>query len=181
MFEWKLLKEETARQIWDENLKRLPDCSPFQTFSRGQFNRALGWQPRYFAAFDENGEIAAMCLGLLRQFPFGVGLLWCVGGLVGDIRAWDENFRRTVLKLTGLKHLYFRFRCDRERNIHDVLFLSHQNWTKSAFMMTSGLSLEVELSKNEEKLHLKSSRSARNRSAAGGKSLFDVSAGKGRS
>ena len=152
MINWKLLTDETAEQFWDENLIRLADCSPFQTYSWGQYNRALGWQPCYFAAFNEEDEIIAMCLGLLRRYPLGVGLMWCVGGLVGDIRAWDENLRKTVLKSTGLKHLYFRFRCDRERTIRDVLFLNNAHWARSSFMMTSGLSMELDLSQTEDEL-----------------------------
>lgn len=152
MIEWQLLTDETAKQVWDENLIRLAGCTPFQSYSWGQYNRALGWQPCYFAGFNEKSEIAALCLCLLRRFPFGVGLMWCVGGLVGDIRVWEENFRKTILGLTGLKHLYFRSRCDRERNLEDVLFLSNAEWTRSAFMMTSGLSMELDLSQTENEL-----------------------------
>jgi hypothetical protein len=152
MTRWQLLTDEAARQGWDDNLFRFADCSPFQTFSWGQYNRTLGWQPYYFAAFDEKDEINAMCLGLLRRYPFGVGLMWCVGGLVGDIHAWDENLRKTILESTGLKHLYFRFRCDRERDIKDVLFLNNASWTRTSFMMTSGMSMEFDLSKTEDEL-----------------------------
>lgn len=152
MIGWELLTEETAKEVWDKNLIRLADCSPFQTFAWGLYNRALGWQPCYFAAFDENGEISAMCLGLLRRYPFKIGLIWCVGGPVGDIRFWNENLRKTVLKSTGLKHLYFRFRCDRYRDINDVLFLDNANWSRTNFIMTSGMSMELDLSQTEEKL-----------------------------
>lgn len=149
MINWKLLTEETAKQVWDESLIRLADRSPFQTYSWGQYNRALGWEPCYFAAFNEKEEIVAMCLGLLRRYPLGVGLMWCVGGPVGDILAWNDDLRQTVLELTGLRHLYFRFRCDRERSIRDVLFLNNAHWTRSSFMMTSALSMELDLSRTE--------------------------------
>ena len=152
MVKWKLLTDEKAKQVWDDNLIRLADCSPFQTYSWGQYNRALGWQPYYFAAFDENDEITAMCLGLLRRYPMGIGMMWCVGGLVGEIQAWDENLRKTILDSAGLKHLYFRFRCDRPRDVKDVLFLNSQSWARSNFMMTSGLSMELHLSQPQDKL-----------------------------
>lgn len=149
---WKLIENEAAAREWDENLIRLPDCSPFQTYAWGEYNRALGWQPLYFAAFNENGEIGAMCLGLLRRYPFGIGLMWCPGGLVGDVQAWNEDLRVTILESAGLKHLYLRFRCDRERNIRDVLFLNNSEWARASFMMTSGLSMELDLTRSEEKL-----------------------------
>ena len=65
-----------------------------------------------------------MMLGLLRRYPFGVGLLWCAGGPVGDLSELGADFYRALTKATKLKRLYCRFRCDRERNIRDVLALN---------------------------------------------------------
>ena len=93
-------------------------------FAWGEYNRALGWQPVYLAARGENDEITAMMLGLLRRYPLGVGLLWCAGGPVGDLSELGADFYQTLTKATKLKRLYCRFRCDRERNIRDVLALN---------------------------------------------------------
>lgn len=161
MSKWELIEDETAARMWDKNLIQLSDCSPFQTYAWGEYNRALGWQPLYFAAFNENGEVEAMCLGLLRRYPLGIGLMWCPGGLVGDVQAWDENLRKTILEAAGLKHLYLRFRCDRERNVRDVLFLNNANWTRTSFMMTSGLSMELDLTQTEDELLAKLSNNWR--------------------
>lgn len=152
MVKWNLIKEKDAARIWDENLIHLPDCSPFQSYVWGQYNRALGWEPLYLAAFNEKEEITAMCLGLLRRFPLGIGLMWCPGGLVGDIKSWNEDLRKTILEAAGLRHLYLRFRCDRERNVRDVLVLNSANWSRTSFMMTSGLSMELDLTRTEEEL-----------------------------
>jgi lipid II:glycine glycyltransferase (peptidoglycan interpeptide bridge formation enzyme) len=152
MNNWELLTNETASRIWDENLARFADCSPFQSYAFGQYYQKLGWQACYWTATNEKGETVAMCLGLLRLFPLGFGMLWCVGGPVGDIKRWGESLRRTILETTGLKHLYLRFRCDRERNVADTLFLNHHGWARSIVPMTSSFSMELDLARGEETL-----------------------------
>ncbi len=154
MTKWELIKDEIAHEIWDRSLIRLADYSPFQIYAWGQYNRALGWMPYYFAARDENGEIAAMCLGLLRRFPLGTGIFWCVGGPIGDIRLWNENLHRAIRQNTNLKRVYFRFRCDREVETRDIEQLKEQGWAKSSFKMTSALSMELDLTQSEEQYYL---------------------------
>lgn len=149
---WEKLTEETARQIWDENLIRFENQTPYQTFAWGEYNRALGWQPVHLAAKNKAGEISAMMLGLVRKFPFKIGLLWCEGGPVGDITIWDDDLQKTILHETNLKHLYCRIRCDRERSISDALALNHQGWMRSWFMMNSSYTMTLDLDKSEDEL-----------------------------
>ena len=152
MANWELLTNDTASRIWDVNLARFADCSPFQSYAFGQYHQNIGWQPRHWAATDENGDIIAMCLGLLRPFPLGFGMLWCVGGPVGDVQTWDESLRKTILETTGLKHLYLRFRCDRKRSVADALFLNHRGWARSISPMTSSFSMEIDLRDDQDAL-----------------------------
>ena len=161
MAEWKLLTEETAKENWDNYLIRFDDCSPYQTFGWGQYQKSLGWQPCYFVAEAAKGKISAMLLGLLRRYPFGTGLMWCTGGPLGDFKSWDESLPKTILKATGLNRLYMRFRCDRERHAQAVLFLNHQNWSRSIYTITSNVSMELNLSSDENLLLSKFSRNWR--------------------
>jgi hypothetical protein len=152
MANWELLTNKRASQIWDKNLSHFTDCSPFQSYAFGQYHQKLGWQPCYWRATNETGETVAMCLGLLRTFPLGFGMLWCNGGPVGDIQTWNESLRETIFKTTGLKRLYMRFRCDRERTAADALILSYHGWARSIVPMTSSFSMELDLSGGEEDL-----------------------------
>lgn len=149
---WKLLTDEMACQVWDADLARFADCTPFQSYLFGQYSRRVGWQPFYWVANDEHDQTAAMCLGLLRQYPLGVGMVWCVGGPIGDVKAWDVRLRNAILETTGIKHLYIRFRCDRERNVSDALCLAHHGWTRSISQIASNFSLEIDLSLDDEAL-----------------------------
>lgn len=158
---WKLLTEEDARQNWNENLAGFDDCSPFQTFEWGQFHQALGWQPRHYAFFDEEGKISSMCLILLRRFPLKTGFVWCAGGPVGRITDWDRRLPQAIIETSGLKRLYLRFRCDRERTTRDALFLNHHEWSKCIFPMVSGFSMELDLSGEPDEILSRTNRSWR--------------------
>ncbi|CAN5568401.1 hypothetical protein BH20ACI4_BH20ACI4_04000 [soil metagenome] len=150
MADWKLLTEEEAARNWNKYLNCFSDCSPFQTYEFGQSNKDFGWLPVHLVAFDKNGKPAAMMLGLMRRFPFGFGFMWCVGGPVGAAENWSENLPQIVREIFKLKHLYFRFRCDRARNIKDVLTLYHKNWMPSFYPMTSGLTMKLDISRDSE-------------------------------
>ncbi len=150
MTDWKLLTDEEAARNWNDYLNDFSDCSPFQTFEFGQFNKESGWQPVHFVAFDKNEKPSAMMLGLLRRFPFGFGFMWCIGGPVGAAENWSESLPPTVREVFKLKRLYFRFRCDRERDIKDVLLLYHKNWMPGFYRMTSGLTMKLDISRDSE-------------------------------
>lgn len=141
---WKLLTEEEARRVWDSSAARFEDGSPFQAFEWGQYQKALGWQPVHYAAIADDGEVKAMCLGLLRRLPWRTGFLWCVGGPVGDIALWHD-LPKAISSTQNLRRLYFRFRCDRRRRTSDVLFLRHHDWMPPSVVMGSSLSMDLDL------------------------------------
>lgn len=169
---WELLTDEIALASWDQSLVKFSDFSPFQTYAWGEYHRALGWQPQRWAAFDAKGRIAAMMQGLLRRYPFGFGLVWCAGGPVGDLSAWDEDLQQTILRTTGIKRLYCRFRSDRARRVEDGLKLRGQGWARSWYTLTSNLSMELDLTQDEDQLLAQCSRNwRRNLRRAGGQRL----------
>ena len=152
MATWKLLTDEEAIGMWDQALLRLDDYTPFQSYAWGEYRRALGWEPCRWAAFDEGGEIVAMMLGLLRRYPFGLGLIWTEGGPVGDLSACDDSLQQAMRETTGVKWLYCRFRCDRARQIEDVLRLNSQGWSRSWFNLTCNFSMSLDLNREEDRV-----------------------------
>jgi hypothetical protein len=148
---WKLLTDHEARRIWNTSAQRFADCSPFQTFEWGQYHKALGWTPVHYAAVADDGEVRAMCLGLLRRLPLRTGFVWCVGGPIGDIELWRE-LPRTILATQSLKRLYFRFRCDRQRCASDTQLLRNHGWMPASVVMGSNMSMELDLTAEPESL-----------------------------
>lgn len=145
MARWESLTDEIARTIWDKTLVRFDDCSPFQTYAWGEYNRAIGWQPYRWMAYNDEGEAVAMMLGLLRKYPAGIGLVWSVGGPIGDIATWDESLHQAMLRTTGLKRLYCRFRCDRRRYVGDALQLTCYGWMRSWYTLNTSWSLGLDI------------------------------------
>jgi lipid II:glycine glycyltransferase (peptidoglycan interpeptide bridge formation enzyme) len=152
MARWELISDDQAREGWDEILTRFDDCSPFQSFAWGEYRRALGWQPYRWIAYDEQNAPVAMMQGYLRRYPFGVGLVWSEGGPVGDLSLCAEEFQETVRTSAGLRHVYYRFRCDRPRHIEDSLRLTAQGWSMPWSMLTTNYTMTIDLNVTEEAL-----------------------------
>lgn len=149
---WQLLSNEVAQKTWDEALLQLEDYSPFQIYAWGEYQRALGWEPYRWVALNEHGEIVAMMLGLLRRYPFGFGIMWSEGGPVGDLSVCDESLQQAMKHASGLKRVYCRFRCDRQRQVEDALKLSAQSWRRSWFSLTTSYSMSLNLAQDESQL-----------------------------
>lgn len=171
MATWRLLTDDEARNSWDEALLKFDDYSPFQSYAWGEYRRALGWEPCRWAAFNEKGEVVAMMSGVLRRYPLKVGLIWCEGGPIGDLTLCNDDLQDAIRKTVGLKRLYCRFRCDREREIQDALQLTSMGWNRSWFNLTSNFSMMFDLRNDETqtlancgrnwKRNLKASRTAK--------------------
>src|SRR5688572_22952956 len=152
MATWQLLNDELASRIWDQALLKFADYSPYQSYAFGEYRRALGWEPCRWAAFDEKGEIVALMLGALRRYPLKLGLLYCEGGPVGDLSVCDQSLQQAIKQTTGLRWIYCRFRCDRARDVADVLQLSAQGWCRSWVTLTPGYSMELDLRQDEKSI-----------------------------
>ena len=152
MTRWEALSNDRARLEWDKTLVRFDDCSPFQAYAWGEYRRGLGWEPHRFVGFDERNEIVAMMQSYVRRYPLSVGLVWSEGGPVGDLSACDESLQRAIADATKLKRIYCRFRCDRQRDIDDVLRLSSQGWNLPWYPLTSGYSMLLDLTQDEDGL-----------------------------
>jgi lipid II:glycine glycyltransferase (peptidoglycan interpeptide bridge formation enzyme) len=149
---WKSLTDPEARTLWDENLARFSDCSPFQTYAWGEYRRSLGWEPWRWVAVNDQEQIVAMMQGSLRRRPFGVGFVWCEGGPVGDLSACDQSLQTAMQETAGIKRLYCRFRCDRARHIEDALRLTAQGWSLPWSPLTTCYSMVLDLSPDEDSL-----------------------------
>jgi hypothetical protein len=149
---WQLISEEVAARIWNENLFRFDHYSPFQVYEQGQYEKGLGWKPQYWVFFDENSVAQSMFLGLLRSYPFGFGFIQCVGGPAGDLTKCDSEFHRKLVEATKLFRIYLRVRWEK-RNCHkSAAFLNRNNWFRSLFSMTSGLTMELDISGSESSI-----------------------------
>ncbi|HKP36647.1 MAG TPA: peptidoglycan bridge formation glycyltransferase FemA/FemB family protein [Pyrinomonadaceae bacterium] len=152
MARWECLTEEQYHAVWDEALARFEDCSPFQSYVWGEYRRALGWRPCRWMAFDERNACIAMMQGYVRRYPFGMGIVWSEGGPVGDLSAFDNTFHSAVRETTGLRAVYYRFRCDRGRHIEDALRLTSLGWTMPWAPLTTNYTMTIDVSVTEDVL-----------------------------
>lgn len=158
MATWRLLTDAEARETWDAALLQLDNYSPYQSYAWGEYRRSLGWDPCRWAAYDDSGAIVAMMSGVLRRYPMKFGLIWSEGGPIGDLELCNTDLHDAIKKTTGLKHVYCRFRCDRERQTIDALQLNTQGWNRSWFNLTSNFSMCLDLTGDESKILSTASR-----------------------
>jgi len=152
MTRWEVRTDERARLTWDQDLARFDDCSPFQSYGWGEYRRGLGWKPYRWVALDDQNKVLAMMQGYLRRHPFGLGLVWSEGGPVGDLSLCNESLQAAITSATGLRRVYCRFRCDRQRNIEDVLRLGPQGWSTPWSPLTSSYTMRLDLTQDESQL-----------------------------
>lgn len=158
---WIAFTDEEARLVWDDALTRFDDCSPFQSYAWGEYRRGLGWQPYRWAAVNEQNEIVAMLQGYLRRHRFGIGMLWSEGGPVGDLSVCDESLQSVIRETAGLKRLYCRFRCDRPREVRNVLQLKTLGWNIPWAPLNSGYTAVLNLNLDDEALLARAARNWR--------------------
>lgn len=151
MLAWAVLSEEDAGEHWNSLILSLEDASPFHTFEFGQYYKALGWVPLYCACFDDDKHVVAMALCLTRTLFGRVVIGWCFGGPAGLLQTW-QSLPETIAKARGVRHVYFRFRCDREALADDAAALKAAGWTKPNAPMGCNLTLVMDLAETEARL-----------------------------
>lgn len=149
---WTLLNEEEARREWNRELSGFADGSPFQSYEWGEFQRGLGWRPLHLVCREDDGGVGAMALVLLKRSVGKAGIAWVTGGPVGRTEYWTGDLPRTLMKVCGLRFLYFRFRCDRPRTGRDALLLRHMDWTRPLHPMGSNFTMELDLTAGAEEI-----------------------------
>jgi lipid II:glycine glycyltransferase (peptidoglycan interpeptide bridge formation enzyme) len=152
MFTWKTFTDQEDAAAWDQALTRFDQFSPFQSYAWGEQRRALGWKPYRWMARNDANEIVAMMQGYVRRYPCGIGLVWSEGGPAGDLSLFDHSFTEAVKEATGLRLIYYRFRCDRPRNIEDALRLTALGWSMPWSPLTPNYTMTIDVSRTPEQL-----------------------------
>lgn len=98
---------------------------------------------------------AALCL---NKTQFGrVIISCCFGGPLGLPAAW-RYLPEAIAKATGVRHVYFWFRCDLEAIHCDPVALSVLNWRRPQALMGPNLTLVMGLALGEDLLLARASK-----------------------
>ena len=160
MVNWVIANDMTMKE-WDKKLVHFSDYDFYQSYNWGEYKKDFGWIPYRSIAIDSNNKIIAMAQCLLRSLPCSVGISWCPGGPIGDYRAINTNFIELYCKEVEKRILYFRIGpknilCDDSSN-----FLVKTGWKTPKYKITSGLSMYLDLTVDEENLKAKFSKNWR--------------------
>jgi len=62
-------KKITEPQLWNDAIHSLPGCSILQTWEWGQVKKKFSWEPWYLLWSDDQGQVVAAALMLIRSLP----------------------------------------------------------------------------------------------------------------
>lgn len=120
-------------------------------FEHGLVAEADGWEAQYWICGPEDLAPDAMVLALVRRFPLSTGMVWIVGGPAGDSAAFDGEFLGALREENGFSRCYLRTRVDAELNGLSSVRMGVQGFRPVIHRMGSGLTVQLDLSKEFEK------------------------------
>jgi FemAB family len=151
VMEWRLLDEATARDQWNIALAGFADCNAYQSYEWGEYRRAeSGVAPYRWAAYDDSGKIAALFQGALVRKALGRGIVTALGGPVGDLAATLPALPEAVRASLGLRGVYLWAAPNRSYRADDALVLRQAGWHRALHMPSSGLTMWLDLARDEE-------------------------------
>jgi hypothetical protein len=151
--EWRLLDQDTARLSWNHALESFSDATPYQRFEWGEYRSKVdGVRPCRWAAFDDQGDIAALFQGALAKNPFGVAMVTGLGGPVGNLEAAFPTLKESILVSLGVRRGYCWISPARRYSAADALLLKSAGWQRSLFMPESGWTMWLDLRRDEDEI-----------------------------
>lgn len=134
---------------WDSILASL-NCGSFhQCFAWGEYRRIGGWRPIRMIAIDQAGTPRALTQ-VLTRCQYGIVVAWLPGGPTGNLEYWNQEFRRSLLDLLCTSFLYCRLNFTREVLDGENELMGKLGWRRPYNNITSGFSMEYELTNNEQ-------------------------------
>lgn len=138
MLNWQLWNGSADE--WDVLLQEFPGFTVYQNHAWGEHRARFGWRPLRLVV-REGEKITAMAQILLRQYPFGIGVVWIPGGPMGDVDLWGSGLQDAIRAAAGVRFLYCRLNSMRPYSTKDELKLTTLGWRRSAHPFNSGFSL----------------------------------------
>jgi len=152
MSRWILIKQEN-RELWNDILSYLKCNNLYQSFEWGVVQSAKGWVPYNFVLHSDDGD-ALLAVQILSKKRFGLTIIWIPGGVAGNIKYLDEDFRSTIKY--HLKTYFLYIRCNMQVQVENksIGVMLDNGWTKPLKKITSEKSILVNVAADQEtRLH----------------------------
>jgi lipid II:glycine glycyltransferase (peptidoglycan interpeptide bridge formation enzyme) len=157
MVRWEVV-DNKMKNNWDNILYSHDDGNYFQADAWSMNKSESGWGTFRFIAYDENKQIVGCAQFQVRYFPFSSCIAWCQGGPIGDNSVINNNLLNLCLKEFGCSHVYIRISPMRDYSKDFNKHLINHGWIIPKYRMTSGLSMILDLDKDEDILVSKLSK-----------------------
>jgi hypothetical protein len=167
MNKWSLYKGSNTD--WRNQLIHLEGVSYLHEDEWASHLEGIGWTVRRWHYQD--GERTALLQGFMRQYPFGVAVLWFPDWIIGDY-ALSKGIGEVLRKSLGLRFLYIRIRSHRLSNCKKAEEI--QSFERPNKVLNSGLTMHLDLQPSEQDLHKKLTKNWRHNLKRSNKLKYDI-------
>lgn len=138
------------KEVWNENIIKDKNFSPYQLFEWGEYKQKSGWNKISIKA-NNNGDIGY--LQITYKIKFNIFFGWCIGSISGKISSFaKEELIKFLQKELKIKYIYLKSSFTNILDF-DLSFELYKNgWKKSCVKINSDYSILVDLTKNLDTL-----------------------------
>ena len=145
MVVWTVIDEKLE---WQECLSVFNPDSYLQMWEWGEYKSQSGWSPIRAVGYIGD-DLKLMVQLLVRYYPFGFGIVWIPGGVIGKANLWAESILDSIKELTSLHYLIIKINDMRGRSNDDESLMESVGWSRSKNPLSTGLSLQWNLDQPE--------------------------------
>ncbi len=145
MINWVVVNNKLA---WNKHLAKNSESNYLQMWEWGEYKCAR-WRPIRSIGLH-NDEVVLIAQMLVKYYPFGIGIVWIPGGVVGGTELWAEDFLEVVKELTGLKHVLIKINNLHKLSEKDELLMIDGGWSRPVNSLSTGMSLKLNIDKPED-------------------------------
>jgi len=149
---WNQISDPKTLENWDASVQGLAGFNPYQGRYWGSSKSALGQNVLYFLAQNDAGQLVAAAQVIVRTFANKIAQAWIPGGPIGELEAFDESFRQTLLTACKAQYIQIRISIMRSRLPEDVCTMLQLGWDQSMVKINSGLSMKYEVPSGKDSL-----------------------------
>ncbi|MFK7822953.1 MAG: lipid II:glycine glycyltransferase FemX [Oligoflexales bacterium] len=140
------------KEDWNELCKSMHGHNIYHSYQWGIYKEAFGWQAVRFLKNNKVGEPIAAVQLLIKKGAMGlVSLLWCPGGILGQLNeSSPEILFSSKIFSEVIKPKYIRISFQKSLDASDYFFLHSIGWKPAYNKISSGMSFLLKKIESEE-------------------------------
>ena len=132
---------------WDKLIFISGNINIYQSYSWGEFSKSSRWKTYRLIEKDKNKKGLNLTI-LLREYPLGVGVVWCQGIKYLDFSEKKNSIQKAIKDVLKIRIIYLRLRFLDEYTNSSKSKLLDQGWKKCYSNLSNNETLIYNFEKN---------------------------------